>query len=133
MAQVNIAHFTKVTPAQSRDIAAAARNVAAKEIHGLEIPDIRPGSVSVWVFPIDTTASMSGADTEIQLLVSGNNWPQDGHGEPANDAEAKKHFDDVAGKVYEAVAAQTNRNIYVWVTPYVASGWAEKGQESGAA
>ncbi len=124
MAQVNIAHFVNIAADESDNFVLYARDVVAKEVHGLEKPDIQPGSVSVLVIPIDK-GSLSGVDSEVQVLVSGNNWPTTSLGRPATAAEAKTHFDKMAERIHRKLAGQSQRSVYVWVTPFTASGWAE--------
>ena len=126
MAQLNIAHFSEIAAADSRAFALLARDVAAQEVHGLEKSQVKANSVSVLVIPVDTAASLSGADTEVQVLVSGNDWPTNAGGEPATSKEAKVHFDALAQRIYQALAKQTEREVYVWVTPFTATGWAER-------
>lgn len=125
MAQVNITHFTDISDGESRNFALLARDVVAQAVHGLTRSEIQPDSVSVLVVPVNTQASLSGADTEVQVLVSGNNWPTNamGHGARAN--EAKSHFDNLAKKIYKPLTENGHRSVYVWVTPFTASGWAE--------
>ncbi len=123
MAQLNISHFTELTSAEGRKFALLARDVVAKEIHGLEKAEVKPDSVSVLVLSVDKSASLSGADTEVQVLVSGNNWPSNA-GRPASAAEAKAYFDGMAEKIYASLTKESQRNLYVWVTPFTASGWA---------
>ncbi|MGI8419258.1 MAG: hypothetical protein ACR2LN_01290 [Candidatus Levyibacteriota bacterium] len=124
MAQLNIFHFTDITNIESSEFTLLARDIAAKEIHGLEKSEVQPDSVSVMVIPVDRSASLSGADTEVQVQVSGNNWPYNGTGEPANAVEAKAHFDKMAEKIYSAILKKSKRKVYIWVTPFTASGWA---------
>lgn len=123
MAQLNISHFTDITSDESRDFALRARDITAKEVHGLEKSQIEPDTVSVWVTPLDKTASLSGAATEVWVLVSGNDWPRNSSGQPANAAEAKVHFDKLAARVYSELTKKTKRKIYIWVTPFTATGW----------
>jgi hypothetical protein len=125
MAQVNITHFADITADKSREFALLARNVAAKAVHGLEKSEIQPSSVSVLVVPIDKKTSLSGADSEVQVLVSGNNWPTNPAGRAANAVEAKVHFDNLAAEIHNSLKKDSRRNVYVWVTPFAASGWAE--------
>lgn len=123
MAQLNIAHFKSMTAREAQQFTLIAREVVAKEVHGLELTEIQPDSVSVWVVPVNEDASMSGADSEVHVLVSGNNWPNQG-GKPANAREAKLHFDKMAATIYKTINKQSGRKVYVWVTPFTASGWA---------
>ncbi len=125
MAQVNIAYFSDVQAGERRRLALAARDAAAKEVHGLKKSEIEPNSVSVLVIPVDKTSSLSGAEIEVQLLVSGNNWPVDEQGRAMAAQEAKVYFDLLAGRVHDSLARITSRTVYVWVTPFMASGWAE--------
>lgn len=124
MAQLTIAHFTEISDSERRQFALVARDIAAKEVHGLEKSEIQPDSVSVLVVPVDVSTSLSGADTEVQVFVSGNNWPADGAGQPANAAAAKAHFDALAARIYAALSKESRRKVYVWITPFTASGWA---------
>lgn len=125
MAQVNIAYFAEDTVPLVQRFALACRDAAAKEVHGLKKSEIGPDSVSVMVLPLDRAASLSGADIEVQVLVSGNNWPINRDGQLAKPAEAKLHFDKIARSIHKQLAKQTPRKMYVWVTPFAASGWAE--------
>lgn len=125
MAQVNVVHFAHIDGREDRVFARLTRNVVAEAIHGLKISDIRPTSVSVLVVPVNKQASFSGADTEVQVLVSGNNWPANAAGRAASAAEAKIHFDSIAARIHASITKESRRNISVWVTPFVASGWAE--------
>lgn len=125
MAQVNICHFKPITAGKSHDFAELLRNVVAWEVHGIRKSKIEPDTVSVVVIPVDRGASLSGADTEIQVLVSGNDWPKTNDGKPADASAAKIHFDIMAAKVHKALMLAQNRKIYVWVTPFTATGWAE--------
>lgn len=124
MAQVNIAHFTDIKADEMREFALQVRDIVAREVHGLKPSEIQPDSVSVLVMPIDTRTSLSGADTEIHVVVSGNNWPADGIGQPASAATAKIHFDKLAASIHRALAKESERKLYIWVTPFTASGWA---------
>src|SRR5687768_8149422 len=125
MAQVNIAYFAEVRADEKRLFALAARDAAAKEVHGLKKSEIEPNSVSVLVFPVDKAASLSGAEVEVQVLVSGNNWPLDAQGTALTAKEAKVYFDKLAARVHNSLKKVSGRPIFVWITPYVASGWAE--------
>ena len=125
MAQVNIGHFTDIDQEDSRAFAELAQEAVALAVHGVKKEDIQPDTVSVMVIPIDKANSLSGADIEVQVLVSGNNWPKDNSGKPIDALTAKAHFDKMAGTIYKALIKGTNRKIYVWVTPFTASGWAE--------
>ena len=125
MAQVNIAHFIEISDSERQQFARLARDVAAKEVHGLTKSQIKPDSVSVLVMPIDVRASMSGADTELQVCISGNNWPVDDIGRPQDAIAAKAHFDALAGRIHKSLSQGSARKLYVWVTPFTASGWAE--------
>ncbi|HTH72412.1 MAG TPA: hypothetical protein VL737_03575 [Candidatus Pristimantibacillus sp.] len=125
MAQVNIVHTTEINDASRRQFSLLARDVAAREVHGLEPEQIEPDSVTVFVVPVDVAASMSGADTEVQVFVSGNDWPLDQEGKPLDTAAAKHHFDGLAGRIHRTLSAKTARKLFVWVTPFTASGWAE--------
>src|SRR5438270_5317591 len=107
MAQINIIHFTPITEAKNRELSLIAREIAAKEVHGLGKTEIQPDSVTIIVIPVDRTASLSGADTEVQVLVSGNNWPSNAAHQPANFAEAKIHFDKMAQKFREALTRKS--------------------------
>src|SRR6478736_7502503 len=123
MAQVNIVHTTEIHDAGRRQFSLWARDVAAHEVHGLEPEQIEPDSVTVFVVPVDAAASMSGADTEVQVFVSGNNWPLDQDGKPLDAVAAKRHFDGLAGRIHQTLSAKTTRKLFVWVTPFTASGW----------
>lgn len=125
MAQVNITHFSDIDFNESRNFTLLARDVVAKEVHGLAKAEIQPDSVSVLVMCIDIQASQSGADSEVQVLVSGNGWPINSAGRAANTAEAKAHFDSMAARIHKSLTKESRRNIYVWMTPFTASGWAE--------
>lgn len=125
MAQVNISHFISINSADSQVFSKLLQEIVALEVHAVEKSAILPDSVSVLVIPIDTETSLSGAETEVQLLVSGNNWPKDNQGVPFDAEAAKKHFDKMAQNIYKRITAVQNRKVYVWVTPFYASGWAE--------
>lgn len=125
MAQVNIAHFTEISDAHKRQFASLARDVTAKEVHGLTQSQITPDSVSILTLPIDVPASISGADTEVQVCVSGNDWPIDPTGKPVDALAAKTHFDALAHRIHQSLSLDSARKLYVWVTPFTASGWAE--------
>lgn len=125
MAQVNISNFTAIAKDDRRQFAQVVRDAVAWEVHGLAKQDVRPDSVSVLVVPLDAAASLSGADTEIHVLVSGNDWPASEEGRPMGAAEAKVYFDGLAAKIYQELSKKTQRKLYVWVTPFAASGWAE--------
>ena len=124
MAQVNISFLSDIPSNERRQFALAVRTIVAKAVHGLQDHQILPDSVSVLVLPIDTATSLSGADVEVQVLVSGNNWPLDVEGRPLDVSKAKKHFDQLALRILSALAKKSKRTIYVWVTPFTASGWA---------
>lgn len=128
MAQVNITHFSVINIGESRTFALRTREVVAKEVHGLEKSEIQPGSVSVLNLSINRQSSLSGADTEVQVLVSGNNWPVNSVGKPADAALAKVHFDNMAARIYDSLTREGRRSVYVWVTPFRVSGWAEGTQ-----
>jgi hypothetical protein len=125
MAQVNIAHFTDIDSESRRKFTQLVRDLVAYEVHGLEKAQIRPDSVTVLVMPVDIANSLSGAETELQVLVSGNDWPRDNDGQPISPKEAKTHFDMLASRVFEELSNAQKRKIYVWITPFAASGWAE--------
>jgi len=125
MAQINISHFTDISVEENRHFSELVRDVAAWEVHAVKKTDIEPDTVSVMVFPVDMAASISGAETEVQVLVSGNDWPRNSDGTPADAAVAKKHFDQMAGNIYKALTTNSNRKIYIWVTPFMTTGWAE--------
>lgn len=125
MAQLNIAFFSEIGAEERHQFAIAARDIAAKEVHHLAKEEIKPDSVSVLVLPVDTLASLSGAEIEVQVLISGNDWPQTEGGRPLSASDAKVHFDKLAGQIYEELTKTSRRPIYVWVTPFTVSGWAE--------
>ncbi len=124
MAQVNIAFIAALPAREKQRFAQQCRDVVAKEVHGLQRSEIQPDSVTVLALSVDRQVSISGADIEVQVLVSGNNWPTTAAGQPANAAEAKAYFDVLAATIHKVLASQSQRTVYVWVTPFTASGWA---------
>lgn len=123
MAQVNLAYFEDMTTEQKRQFALTVRNVVALEVHGLKESEVLPDSVSVLVVPV-AAESISGASVEVQVLVSGNDWPRGRQNRPANAAEAKAHFDNLAARIHETLCQLYPVKVFVWVTPFTASGWA---------
>ena len=123
MAQVNLAFFEDMTSEEKRQFALTARNIVALEVHGLKESEILPDSVSVLVVPVGA-GSISGAGVEVQVLVSGNDWPRGRQNRPARAVEAKVHFDNLAARIHEALSRFYPVKVYVWVTPFTASGWA---------
>lgn len=125
MAQVVITHFTEISTDEKLRLTQLARDAAALEVHDLQKSQIDSSSVSVLVLSVDQAASLSGADTEVQVYVSGNNWPLDDTGQPLQAFAAKAHFDKLASRIYGSLSQNSARKLYVWVTPFTASGWAE--------
>ncbi len=125
MAQVNISHFSDISENESKGFTLGVQQSVGKIVHGLEKSELESNTISLFVIPVDQSASISGADTEVQVLISGNDWPKQESGQPFSSAEAKIHFDKIAEAIYESISKQTQRVVYVWVTPFMASGWAE--------
>lgn len=124
MAQANIAHIQPITDTDAAEFATELHRIVAKQVHSLS-GIIEPDEVTVLTLMLQPGASISGADTEIQVLLSGNDWPYHENDIPYTYKEAKKHFNELAEQILTAVSAVTKRSVYVWVTPFVASGWAE--------
>ncbi len=124
MAQVNISHITPIDQAMASNFAKCTHKIAAQTVHGIT-GKVEPRAVTVLTLAVQHNTSISGVDTELQVLVSGNDWPKDADGIPFNNADAKAYFDELAGRILTKVTRATKRSVYVWVTPFVASGWAE--------
>lgn len=125
MAQVNIVHFNEFEDSEAAVFSYLVLQIVAKAIHGLDREQIVPSSATVLTLNVRPTASLSGADTELQVQVSGNDWPKHSGDEPYSAKEAKIYLDTMAGQIQTSLSALSKRKIYVWVTPFVASGWAE--------
>lgn len=125
MAQVTIAHVTNIQDLEAADFAAEVHKIVAREVHGME-ETIEPNACTVLTVGLREKASISGADTELHVLISGNQWPvHDDTGVAYSPVEAKIYFNQLARRIFKAVEQITKRTLYVWVTPFVASGWAE--------
>lgn len=124
MAQVNITHITEIDEDEAVIVAQTAHKVVASVVYGLT-GEVEARMVTVLTFRANPAACISGVDTEVQVLISGNDWPLHDDGTPFDYKQAKVYFDDMARRIFVRLADATNRRLYVWVTPYVASGWAE--------
>lgn len=124
MAQVNITHITAVDDTQAIKLAQESHRIVAFEAHGMS-GDIEARAVSVFTLNVHKEASISGVDSEVQILISGNDWPKHLDETPYDRQEAKQHFDIMAERIFKSLGSVTDRRLYVWVTPYVTSGWAE--------
>ena len=113
MAQVNISHIQTIESQQALAFAGNVHRVIAKEVHGME-GEIEADAVTVLTMRVEPEASISGAETEVHVLVSGNDWPKHGDGSPFDQKEAKVHFDDLASRIFDALSAETDRKLYVW-------------------
>lgn len=124
MAQVNITHITTYKSDKNADFAHTVHAVVAREVYGIK-DSVSPNAVTVLTTNMHPEASISGADSELQVLISGNDWPKHADETPYDYAQAKIYFDDLARRIHTGISEAMPRNLYVWVTPFVASGWAE--------
>lgn len=124
MAQVTISHIRDIAMGDATKFAQQAHSIVGIEVHGINNP-ADPSAVTVLTLNMWREACISGADTEVQVLISGNDWPRYDDSTLYSYLEAKQHFDEMAGHIFKSLGSLTDRRLYVWVTPYVASGWAE--------